>query len=83
MRRPSVRPGRFKAVRTRFSSSGDTVGLAEAFPLAPRPLKPGANALLNHRALELRENSHHLEQRLAWRCRGVEALLMQEEIGVQ
>jgi hypothetical protein len=52
-------------------------------PLAPGPRKPGADPFLNHRALKLSKDAHHLEQGLAgWRGR-IEALPMQEEIDPQ
>jgi hypothetical protein len=38
---------------------------------------------LNHRALELGKYAHHLKHRLAGRGRGVEALLMQEQVDPQ
>ena len=42
--------------------------------------QPGLDALTDHRALELGEHAHHLEQRLACGCRGVHALLMEEQV---
>jgi hypothetical protein len=41
------------------------------------------HALLYHCALELGENAHHLKHGLAGRRRGVEALLMQEQVDAQ
>src|SRR4029450_1777633 len=50
----------------------------EPLPLAPGPRKPGADAFLNHGALELGKYAPHLKHRLASRRRGVEPLLAQE-----
>ena len=49
----------------------------KTLPLAPGPRKPGADAFLNHGALELGKYAHHLKHRLACRRRGVEPLLAQ------
>src|SRR5215831_13707064 len=50
----------------------------QTLPLAPGPRKSGADAFLNHGALELSKYAHHLKHRLAGRRRGVEPLLAQE-----
>ena len=42
----------------------------------------GFDALLYHRSLELGEDAHHLEERLASGCRGVDRLLMDEQINL-
>jgi hypothetical protein len=55
----------------------------KALALAPGPRKPGADALLNHCALEFGEHAHHLKHGLACRRRGVDPLLMQEQIDVE
>src|SRR5262249_9512995 len=39
----------------------------KTLPLAPGPRKPGADAFLNHGALELGKYAHHLKHRLACR----------------
>jgi hypothetical protein len=57
--------------------------IGELFALAPGPRQPGTNALLDHRALELGKDAHHLKHGLAGRGRGVEALLMQEQVDPQ
>jgi len=55
---------------------------AEPLSLGPSPCKPGACPLANHRGLEFRKDSQHLEQRPArWR-RCVERLLVQEQIDI-
>ena len=55
----------------------------KTLPLAPGPRKPGADAFLNHGTLELGKYAHHLKHRLACRRRGVEPLLMQEQVDVE
>jgi hypothetical protein len=57
---------------------GSYGGPAQPFALALAPRKPGADSFLDHGALELGKHAHHLKHGLAGRCRGVEALLMQE-----
>src|ERR1700722_10442277 len=44
--------------------------------LAPCPFQPGLDPLADHCPLELGEDTHHLEQRVARRGRGVHALLL-------
>ena len=54
-----------------------------SFTLGPSTLGPSkscADSSLNHAALELGKHAQHLKHRFPGRCRGVEALLMQEEI---
>jgi hypothetical protein len=46
------------------------------FTLRLGPFQPGLDALADHCPLELGEDTHHLEQRLARRGRGVHALLL-------
>ena len=46
-------------------------------PLAPGPRKSGADAFLNHGALDSAKYAHHLKHRLAGRRRGVEPPLQQ------
>jgi hypothetical protein len=82
LRTPSVRPGLSRAARIAFSVSAGIV-TAEPLALALGPRQPGTNALLDDRALELGKDAHHLKHRLAGRGRGVEALLMQEQIDPQ
>ena len=53
-------------------------GVAKPLPLAPGPRKSGADAFLNHGALELGKHAHYLKHRLAGRRRDVESLLAQE-----
>src|SRR5262245_56315473 len=55
-------------------------GPIEPRPLLSRPGEPGEHALADHGALEFGENAHHLEHRLPGRRRGVDTLLMQEEV---
>jgi hypothetical protein len=64
------RPGVARASRIRRPT--------KTLPLAPGPRKPGADAFLNHGALELSKYAHHLKHRLACRRRGVEPLLARE-----
>ena len=80
-RTPLVRPGSFRAARMRVSSSG------------PRPAQPltfilgspqaGTDTLLDHRALKLGEDAHHLEERLTGWRRGVDTLGLEEQINFQ
>ena len=49
-----------------------------SFVPGPRQARP--HSLLDDRALKLGEYPHHLEHGLAGRGRGVEALLMQEQV---
>src|SRR5271167_436712 len=44
------------------------------------PFQPGLDPLADHCPLELREDTHHLEQRLARRGRGVHALLVKVQV---
>jgi hypothetical protein len=59
---------------------GIYLGPAELLALIPGPPKACAHPLLDHRPLELGEHAHHLEQGLAGRRRGVETLLVQEQV---
>jgi len=63
-----------------FSTSAGIGRPPEARALIPGSRKTGTHALLDHRALELRKDTHHLKHRPAGRRRGVEALLMQEQV---
>jgi hypothetical protein len=80
LRTPSVRPGLSRAGRMRCSSSRRP---AEALALTPGPRQASAHALLDHRSLKLGKDAQHLKHGLAAWCRGVQALLMQEEIDPQ
>jgi hypothetical protein len=53
---------------------------AERHALLPCPRKPGVDTFLDDAALELGEHAEHLEHRLACAGRGVETLLMQEQV---
>ena len=44
------------------------------------PFQPGLDPLADHCPLELGEDTHHLEQRLARRGRGVHALLVKVQV---
>jgi hypothetical protein len=55
-------------------------GPAKLLALTTRPRKASADSFLNHGALKLGEDAHHLKHRLAGGCRRVEALLVQKEI---
>jgi hypothetical protein len=68
MTRMPGRPGVARASRIRPT---------KPLPLAPGPRKSGADAFLNHGALELGKYAHHLKHRLAGRRRGVEPPLQQ------
>ena len=52
----------------------------QALALAFGSRQPGSHSLLDHGALELGENAHHLKHGLAARRRGVETLLTQEQV---
>jgi hypothetical protein len=56
---------------------------AELLTLTLGPSKPSADTLLDHGAFKLCKNPHHLKQGLAGRRRGVQALLMQEQVDAQ
>jgi len=73
----------FRAARMRVSSSAAMPRSAKLFALILGPPKPGADTFLNHCPLKLGEYAHHLEQRLAGRRRGVEALLVQKEVDMK
>jgi hypothetical protein len=47
------------------------------------PPKAGTDSFLNDRPLEFGKHAHHAEHRLAGRCAGVEALLMQEQVDAE
>jgi hypothetical protein len=55
---------------------------AKSFALVLGPPKPGPDSLCDHRALKLGEHAHHLKHGLAARRRGVQALLVQEQVDV-
>ena len=65
MTRMPGRPGVARASRICFSSAGAIERLTKTLPLAPGPRKPGADAFLDHGALELGKHAHHLEHGLA------------------
>src|SRR5208283_2867900 len=50
------------------------------FALCLGPLQPGLDPLADHCPLELGEDSHHLEKGLSAWCRGVDSLLVQEQV---
>ena len=56
------------------------LGSAKPLALRPRLGESGANPLLDDGSLELGEHTHHLEERLAAGCRGVDALNVQIQI---
>src|SRR6516225_6950489 len=53
---------------------------SKLFALVLGPPKPRADSFGDHRALKLRKHTHHLKHGLAARRRGVQALLVQEQI---
>jgi hypothetical protein len=55
--------------------------LTRSGPICAGANHPGADTLGNHGTFELGKNAHHLEQRLAGRRRGVDALLVQVTVG--
>ena len=55
--------------RMAFSVVASSFGAAELGALRDRTSEPGPNPLLNHGALELGKDAHHLKHRLAGRCR--------------
>ena len=55
----------------------------QLFALALGALKPGTDSFLNDGAFELGEHPHHLKHRLARRCPGIEALLVEEQINTE
>ena len=86
MRTPSVRPGLFSAARIRFSKSAAIRGRPSCFPSLLARARPARTRSLNHRALELGKDTHHLKHGLTgWRA-CVEALRFEEQVdpcGVQ
>src|SRR2546422_507286 len=56
---------------------------AETLALGASTSKAGVNSVLDDAALELGEDAHHLEQRLAAGRRGVHALLMEIQVDLQ
>src|SRR6478609_11214005 len=76
---PYARPPRSRQRRTdSFFQRRGYRRPTKPLPLAPGPRKPGADAFLNHGALELGKYAHHLKHRLTRRRRGVDPLLAQE-----
>jgi hypothetical protein len=76
---PYARPPRSRQSFTNsFLQRGGYRRPTKTLPHAPGPRKPGADAFLDHGALELGNHAHHLKHRLACRRRGVEPLLAQE-----
>src|SRR6516165_11441475 len=58
----------------------------KSFALVLGPPKPRADSFCDHRPLKLGKHTHHLKHGLAARRRGVQALLVQEQVdakGVQ
>jgi hypothetical protein len=56
---------------------------AKLFAFVLGPPKPGADSFCDHGPLKLGEHAHHLKHCLTARRRGVQALLMQEQIDVE
>src|SRR6266568_998500 len=56
---------------------------AETLALGASTSKAGVNSVLDDAALELGEDAHHLEQRLAAGRRGVHALLMEVQVDLE
>jgi hypothetical protein len=55
----------------------------EALSFTSGPRKPGTDSFCNHRPFEFGEHAQHLKHRLVGGCRGVEALLAQEQVDLQ
>jgi Bacteriophage Sf6, terminase small subunit-like len=62
---------------------GSDLGPAQLLALVLGPPQAGAHPLLDHGPLELGEHAHHLEHGPAGRRRGVQALLVKEEVDAQ
>jgi hypothetical protein len=58
-------------------------GPPETLSFTSSPRKPGADSFCNHRPFEFGKHAQHLKHRLAGGCRGVEALLAQEQVDLQ
>src|SRR5215471_13290785 len=56
---------------------------AKLFALVPGPRKASTASFLNHGALKLGKDTHHLKHGLAGGCRRVEALLVQEQVNAK
>src|SRR5262249_18175942 len=56
---------------------------AKLFALIPGPRQASTDSFLNHGALKLGKDTHHLKHRLAGGCRRVEALLVQEQVNAE
>src|SRR5262249_1161635 len=55
----------------------------QSFALVLGTPKPSADSFCDHRAFKLGKNAHHLKHRLAARRRGVQALLVQEQVDME
>ena len=66
-----------------FLEFGGYAWAAKLFALTTGTRKAGADSFLNHRSLKLGEHAHHLKHGLAARRRGVQALLMQEQVDME
>jgi hypothetical protein len=81
---PYTRPSRSRQGRTdSFFECGGNWGPPEALSFTSGPRKAGADSFRNHRPFELGKHAQHLKHRLAGGCRGVEALLAQEQVDLQ
>lgn len=79
-------PKRFAILGTPSARSG-VLFKGDRYPRAAKllalffgPTKPGTHAFMDHRALELGEDPHHLKERFAGGHGGIQPLLVQEEI---
>src|SRR5215467_11898842 len=66
-----------------FLECGGDWGPPKAFTLTPGPGEASTDSFRNHRPLKLGKHAQHLKHRLAGGCRGVEALLAQEQVDLQ
>jgi hypothetical protein len=83
-RRPAnARPGRQRGPYSRLAlrrQPGPPERLAAPGALRPRPGDARGDSLLDDRALELREHAEHLEERLAGRRAGIDALAIEVQV---
>jgi hypothetical protein len=56
---------------------------AKSFALVLGPPKPGADSFCDHRPFKLGKHAHHLKHGLSARRRGVQALLVEEQIDME
>src|ERR1700730_14061576 len=61
----------------------DYLGTSQLLSLCPCPCESRADALPDHRALELGKDAQHLEHGLAARRRRIETLLMQKKVDAE